>query len=137
MTAGASAAPRPRVLLADDYPAMLKAVSRLLTVDCDVVGSVTDGEALLEAAARLQPDVIVLDVNLPKMHGLEACRRVLQAHPAIKVVVFTATIDADLRAQFLASGASAYVSKTGGEDLLAAIKRVSSEARGAGGYEPA
>jgi DNA-binding NarL/FixJ family response regulator len=113
------------VLLADDYPAMVKAVSRLLTVDCDVVGSVADGEALLEAAARLQPDVVVLDVNLPKVHGLEACRRVLAAHPAIKVVVFTATIDAEIRGQFLAAGASAFVTKTGGEDLLAAIKRVS------------
>ena len=127
MTSDARSAPRPRVLLADDYPAMVKAVSRLLTLDCDVVGSVADGEALLEAADRLQPDVIVLDVNLPKIHGLEACRRVKQAHPEVKIVVFTANSDAEVRKHFLDSGASAYVSKTGGEDLLSAIKRVTGD----------
>ena len=91
MTSGANTAQRPRVLLADDYPGMVKAVSRLLALDCDVVGSVADGGALLEAVERLQPDVIVLDVNLPKIHGLEACRQVMQANPRVKVVVFTAT----------------------------------------------
>ena len=80
----------PRVLIADDYPDMVKAVSRLLMLDFDVVGTVADGAALLEAAARLQPDVIVLDVNLPGIDGLEACRRITQAQPAVKVVVFTA-----------------------------------------------
>ena len=64
----------PRVLLADDYPAMVKAVSRLLALDCEVVGSVDDGRALLEAAQRLQPDVIVLDIELPDMSGYEICR---------------------------------------------------------------
>jgi CheY-like chemotaxis protein len=67
---------RPRVLLADDYPDMVKAVSRLLAVDCEIVGSVTDGSALLQAAQRLQPDVIVLDVNLPNVLSLEACREI-------------------------------------------------------------
>ena len=65
---------RPRVLLADDYPDVVKAVSRLLALDCEIVGSVADGGALLEAAQRLQPDVIVLDVNLPNVHSLEAAR---------------------------------------------------------------
>lgn len=129
MTSGSRAAPRPRVLLADDYPGMVKAVSRLLALDCDVVGSVADGSALLEAAARLQPDVIVLDVNLPKIHGLEACRQVIRANPKVKVVVFTATIDPDIKEQFLDAGASAYVSKTGVEDLLSAIKRLSIDPR--------
>lgn len=129
MTSGASATPRPRVLLADDYPGMVKAVSRLLTLDCDVVGSVADGSALLEAAAQLQPDVIVLDVNLPKIHGLEACRQVLRANPKVKVVVFTAMTDPDIKQQFLDAGASAYVSKTGVEDLLSAIKQLSIDAR--------
>ena len=129
MTSGASATPRPRVLLADDYPGMVKAVSRLLTLDCDVVGSVADGSALLEAAAQLQPDVIVLDVNLPKIHGLEACRQVLRANPTVKVVVFTAMTDPDIKQQFLDAGASAYVSKTGVEDLLSAIKQLSIDAR--------
>jgi len=126
---GASTAPRPRVLIADDYPGMVKAVSRLLTLDCDVVGSVADGSALLEAAAELQPDVIVLDVNLPKIHGLEACRLVMRANPKVRIVVFTATIDPDIRQQFLEAGASAFVSKTGVENLLSAIKQLSIDAR--------
>jgi len=126
---GASTAPRPRVLIADDYPGMVTAVSRLLTLDCDVVGSVADGSALLEAAAELQPDVIVLDVNLPKIHGLEACRLVMRANPKVRIVVFTATIDPDIRQQFLEAGASAFVSKTGVENLLSAIKQLSIDAR--------
>ena len=72
---------RPRVLLADDYPDMVKAVSRLLALDCEIVGSVADGSALLEAAQRLQPDVIVLDVNLPNVHSLEACREITRVNP--------------------------------------------------------
>ena len=129
MTSGASTAPRPRVLIADDYPGMVKAVSRLLTLDCDVVGSVADGSALLEAAERLQPDVIVLDVNLPKIHGLDACRQVMRANPRVKVVVFTATIDPDIKEQFLEAGASAFVSKTGVETLLSAIKQLTIDPR--------
>ena len=72
---------RPRVLLADDYPDILKAVARLLALDCEVVGTVADGGALLEAAQRLQPDVIVLDLSLPNVDGLEACRQIARAHP--------------------------------------------------------
>ena len=81
---------RPRVLLADDYPEMVKAVGRLLALDCEVVGSVADGSALLEAAQRLAPDVIVLDLNLPNVNGLEACRQITRVNPAMKVIMFTA-----------------------------------------------
>ena len=72
---------RPRVLLADDYPDMVKAVSRLLALDCEIVGTVADGGALVETAQRLQPDVIVLDVNLPNVHSLEACREITAREP--------------------------------------------------------
>ena len=72
---------RPRVLVADDHPALMTAVCRLLELDSEVVGSVTDGELLLEAAQRLQPDVIVLDVNLPHLNGLDACRQITQREP--------------------------------------------------------
>jgi len=129
MTSGAGTAARPRVLIADDYPGMVKAVARLLALDCDVVGSVADGGALLDAVERLHPDVVVLDVNLPKMHGLEACRQVIQANPKVKIVVFTATIDPDIKEQFLEAGASAFVSKTGVENLLSAIKQLDIDPR--------
>jgi CheY-like chemotaxis protein len=112
------------VLLADDYPDMVRAVSRLLSLDCEVVGTVTDGSALLEAAERLQPDVIVLDLNLPKVHGLEACRQITQVHPQIRVIVFTAMSDPDVTQRSFEVGASAFVSKLGGDDLLSTIKRL-------------
>jgi DNA-binding NarL/FixJ family response regulator len=103
---------------------MVKAVCRLLALDCEIVGSVADGRALLEAAQRLVPDVIVLDVNLPNVHGLEACRQITQLHPATKVVVFTALNDPEVRDRSLAVGASAFVSKLArAGDLLLAIRR--------------
>jgi CheY-like chemotaxis protein len=119
---------RPRVLLADDYPDMVRAVGRLLAPDCEVVGSVADGSALLEAAQRLRPDVIVLDLNLPNVHGVEACRRITKVNPEMKVIVFTATSDPEVRQRCLDVGASAFVSKlTAAGDLLSAIKRLSAD----------
>jgi DNA-binding NarL/FixJ family response regulator len=112
------------VLLADDYPDMVKAVSRLLALDCEVVGTVADGSALLEAAQRLQPDVIVLDLRLPKVDGLEACRRITQVHPEMRVIVFTAMSDPDISQRSFAVGASAFVSKLAAVDLLSTIRRL-------------
>src|SRR3954463_12883281 len=106
---------RPRVLLADDYPDMVKAVSRLLALDCEIVGSVSDGSALLEMAQRLQPDVIVLDLNLPSVDSLEACREITRVNPAMKVIVFTA-MDPSAGQAFVAAGASAFVSKLASVD---------------------
>jgi CheY-like chemotaxis protein len=111
------------VLLADDYPEMVQAVSSLLAPDCDVVGTITDGSALLEAAQRLEPDVIVLDLNLPHVHGLEACRQITQVHPEIRVIVFTAMKDPAVSQRSFEAGASAFVSKLGG-DLPSTIKRL-------------
>ena len=116
---------RPRVLIADDYPGMVKAVTRLLSLDCEVVGSVGDGGALLEAAERLHPDVIVLDLNLPNVDGLEACRQITQQNPAVKIIVFTAMIDFEVEQRSIAVGASAFVSKLAPvEDLRSAVQRV-------------
>jgi CheY-like chemotaxis protein len=114
---------RPRVLLADDYPDVVKAVSRLLALDCEIVGTVADGSALLEAAQRLQPDVIVLDVNLPNVQSLEACREIRRVNPAIKVIMFSA-IDPNASQAFVDAGASAFVSKLRSVDLLPTIKRL-------------
>jgi DNA-binding NarL/FixJ family response regulator len=114
---------RPRVLLADDFPDMVKAISRLLALDCEIVGTVSDGGALLEEARRLQPDVIVLDANLPNVNSLEACREITRVNPTTKV--FTAMNDAAASQAFLQAGASAFVSKIRAEDLLSTVKRVS------------
>jgi CheY-like chemotaxis protein len=81
---------RPRVLLADDYPAILTSLERLLGDDCEIVGSVSAGLALLEAAARLQPDVVVVDLNLPEVNGIEAYREIRLRTPTTKVILLTA-----------------------------------------------
>ena len=116
---------RPRVLIADDHPDLVKAICRVLALDYEVVGIVADGSAVLEAAQRLQPDVIVLDLNLPNVNGLEACRQITQVNPETKVIVFTAMDDPDLRQRSLEVGASAFVCKVAGDgDLLATINRL-------------
>ena len=115
---------RPRVLLADDYADMVKAVSRLLALDCEIVGSVSDDRALVEAARRLQPDVIVLDVNLRNVQSIEACREIMRVNPTTKVIMFSAMNDPAISHAFLEAGASAFVSKTGAEDLLSTLKRL-------------
>jgi DNA-binding NarL/FixJ family response regulator len=115
---------RPRVLVADDYPEVAKAVCRVLALDCDIVGTVADGSALLEAVQRLEPDVVVLDMNLPNVHGLEACRQLMQLNPAMKVVVFSAVSEPEVSEALIAAGASAFVSKLAGADLPATIRRV-------------
>ena len=113
------------MLIADDHPALMTAVSRLLAMDCDVVGEVVDGALLLQEAQRLQPDVIVLDVNLPNVNGIEACRQITQAHPRIGVIVFTAVVDSTTKDRALAAGAAAFVSKlSGATDLLAEVERL-------------
>jgi len=113
---------RPRVLLADDYPDIVKAISRLLALDCDIVGSVSDGGALLETAQRLQPDVIVLDVNLSNVRSLEACREITRVNPETKVVMFTAVDEPNAKQAFVEAGASAFVSKLSFVDLVSTIK---------------
>jgi DNA-binding NarL/FixJ family response regulator len=113
---------RPRVLIADDHPDMVKAISRLLALDCDVVGAVGDGRAVVEAAQRLQPDVTVIDLNLPTVSGFEACRQITQANPRAKVIMFTAINDPLLRQRSFEMGASAFVCKVATDgDLLSAV----------------
>ena len=115
---------RPRVLIVDDYPDIVKGVSRLLAQDCEIVGSVADGSALLETAQRLQPDVIVLDVNLRNVHSLEACREITRMNPKMKVIMFTALADPHADQAFVEAGACAFVSKFASDDLLSIIKRL-------------
>jgi len=115
---------RPRVLVADDHPAVARAVCRLLAPDCEIVGTVPDGSGLLEAVQRLEPDVIVLDMNLPGIHALETCRQLTDTNPALKVVVFSAMIEPEITDALVAAGASAFVSKLAGADLRATVRRL-------------
>ena len=103
---------------------MSKAVCRVLALDCKVVGTVADGYAVLDAAQRLQPDVIVVDVNLPILNGLEACRQIMQVNPEAKVIMFSALNDPDIKQRSFDVGARAFVFKGAADSLLATVKRL-------------
>jgi DNA-binding NarL/FixJ family response regulator len=100
---------RPRVLIAEDHTGVAKSVCRLLALHCEVVGTIADGSTVLEAAQRLEPDVIVVDLNLPHVHELEACRQLKQVKPEAIVIVFSAMNDPDLKQRSFEVGASAFV----------------------------
>ena len=119
---------RPRVLLADDHTLLLEAFQRLLEPACEVVGRVADGRALLEAAPRLKPDVIVLDIAMPRLNGLDACRQLKQTMPETKLVFLTANEDADLVVEAFQMGASAYLLKnSASSELFTAIQHALAE----------
>lgn len=116
---------RPRVLIADDHTLLLDAFQKLLADHCDVVGQAADGRAVVAAAERLKPDVVVLDISMPQLNGLEAGRQIKQRFRDIKVVFLTMNEDPDLAAEAFRSGASAYVLKrSAGSELVAAIHEV-------------
>jgi len=114
-----------RVLLADDHSLLLDAFEKLLAGQCQIVGKVSDGRALLVAAETLEPEVIVLDIGMPLMNGLEAGREINRRFPAIKLVFLTMNEDADLMAEAFRGGASAYLLKrSAASELSAAIQEV-------------
>lgn len=114
---------RPRVLLADDHPGLIAALGRLFAPDHEVVGSVEDGARLLEEAARLQPDVIVLDLFMPAMNGLDACRALTRMLPRTRIIVLTAEDDAEVKQVALSAGAFAFIEKRAvATDLLPAVR---------------
>ena len=115
----------PRVLLADDHTLLLGAIEKLLSEDCDVVGQVSDGRALVTAAEELKPDVIVLDISMPLLNGVEAARQIKQTLRNVKLVFLTMNEDADLAAEAFRAGASAYLLKRSAtSELPLAIREV-------------
>jgi len=119
--------PRPRVLVADDYPDLLVAFQRLLEPSCEVVGCVADGDALVESLARLRPDVVVVDLFIPPGSGLELCRHIKRTAPETVVIIVSASTDPSIAREALHKGASAFVNKTAAvDDLVPAILRAMS-----------
>jgi len=114
---------RPRVLLADDHRLLREAFAQLLAADCDVVGAVADGRALLAAAPELRPDVVVLDIAMPLLNGLDAARQLRRAMPEVKVIFLTVSEDPDLAAEAFRAGASGFLLKNSATaELLRAIQ---------------
>jgi DNA-binding NarL/FixJ family response regulator len=111
-----------RVVIADDHTLIVEAFKKLLEPACEVVGTVTDGRALLAAARDLRPDVVVLDVAMPLLNGLDAGRSIKKIDRTIRLVFVTACEDPDIAAQALRAGGSAYLLKrSAGAELLTAI----------------
>jgi DNA-binding NarL/FixJ family response regulator len=114
---------RPRILLADDHAMLLAAFQRLLAPTCDVVGTVADGRALLEAAPRLKPDVIVLDISMPLLNGIDACRQLQPKLPDTRWVFLTVNEDPDLAVEAFRLGASGFLLKSSAaSELFSAIE---------------
>jgi DNA-binding NarL/FixJ family response regulator len=114
---------RPRVLLADDHADFLATVARLLDGEYEVVGAVGDGESVLREAARLEPEVVVLDITMPGLNGIEAARMLKAEGDAAAVVVLTVHSDPDYVRAALAAGALGYVVKSRlASDLLPGLK---------------
>ena len=121
-------AERLRVLIVDDHPGVVRAASRVLSFEHDVVGTAASGHEVLAAAESLQPDVVVLDLNMPDVDGVTVCRDLIQRHPRIAVVIFTAGFDADTRRRAMDAGATAFVGKNeGAAALLASLSRIAAE----------
>src|SRR5262245_53783898 len=114
---------RPRVLLADDHTLLLEAFQRLLSDECDIVGTVTDGRALVTEATRLRPDVVVVDVSMPLLNGIDAARQLKELVPETRLVFLTMNEDPELAAEAFRVGASAYlVKRSAASELLTAIR---------------
>jgi DNA-binding NarL/FixJ family response regulator len=115
--------PRPRILMADDHLMLLEAFKALLEPDFEVVGTVTDGRALLEEFSRLHPDVVLLDVAMPLLNGLDAGRQLKAQRRSVKLIYLTMNPDPDLAGEALRLGASGYVLKSSAaQELKQAIQ---------------
>lgn len=116
---------RTTILIADDHTIVVEGLVRLLKDQFDVVGGVSDAAQLLEAAARLRPDVILTDVSMPGLSGIEALRRLKAERSDTKVIVLTMHADAELATEAVRAGASGFLIKhSAGEELFTAIQEV-------------
>ena len=116
---------KPRILLADDHTLVAEAFKRLLEPEFDVVGTVADGRALLRAAPELKPDVVLVDLNMPLLNGLDASEQLKQTAPQIKIIVLTMNEDPDIAAETMEKWASGYLlKKSAGSELLKAVRDV-------------
>ena len=114
---------RPRVLLADDHALLLEAFTALLEPRFEVVGTAADGRALVAAAQKLEPHVILLDISMPLLNGMEAGRQIKRLLPEVALIFLTVNEDANLAADAFRMGASAYLlKKSAASELFAAIE---------------
>jgi DNA-binding NarL/FixJ family response regulator len=116
---------KPRVLMADDHSLILAGLRKLVEVECDVVGTVEDGRALVEAAQKLRPDLILLDISMPLLNGLDAARQLTKLVPESKVIILTMHASPTYATEAFQAGASGYLLKrSAASELSQAIQSV-------------
>ncbi|HQH53465.1 MAG TPA: response regulator transcription factor [Candidatus Hydrogenedentes bacterium] len=116
---------RPRILLADDHVLLLDAFTKLLETEYEIAGVFADGRTLLDEAPKLKPHVIILDISMPLMNGLEAARQLKRKLPDVKLIFVTVNHDPDLAAEAFRIGGSAYLLKSAAaSELFRAIEDV-------------
>ena len=116
---------KPRLLLADDHTLLLEGIRLMLEPEFDLVGSVEDGQALLAAAKTLKPDVILLDISMPVLNGIDAARRLRKLLPSAKLIFLTMHADSDYVAEAFRAGAMGYLLKrAAASELKTAIREV-------------
>jgi len=114
-----------RILLADDHPDVLEKVTQLLEARYDVVGTVSDGQSLVNAVGRLNPDILVIDITMPILTGIEAAKQLKEGGCESKIIFLTVHADPDYVRACLAAGAFGYVVKARMKtDLLHAVQEV-------------
>ena len=120
-----SAKSKPRILLADDHRIVIDGLRQLLEPYFDVVGSVEDGRTLVKKSGKLEPDVIIADISMPLLNGIEAVRHIKEILPGTKIIFLTMHPDVTYAARAFEAGANGYVLKhSASEELVAAIKSV-------------
>ena len=117
---------RIRVLLADDHKPFREALRNMLQRDPDieVAGEAGDGIRAVELARSLLPDVVVMDIRMPRLNGIEAIAQLLAVHPPVKVIVLSVNSERIFASEMLAAGARGYVTKSDAEELPRAIRAV-------------
>jgi DNA-binding NarL/FixJ family response regulator len=115
---------KPRVVIADDHRLVAAGLERLLAAECEIVATTYDSAALLKEVQRVHPDLVVLDMSLPPLNGLDVIREIRRMDPEIRIVIVTMWENPDLAAQAFRAGASAYVLKhCAASELLEAVQR--------------
>ena len=114
---------RPRVLLADDHAMVVAGLRSLIEPEFELVGTATNGRELVEASRTLRPDVVIADISMPLLNGMDATRRIKKENPEVKVVILTMHGDVDFATEAFRAGASGYLLKhSAAEELSTAIR---------------
>jgi DNA-binding NarL/FixJ family response regulator len=116
---------KPRVVIVDDHEMVAEGCRKILEPECDVIGTYADPRALLLDLRQLKPDVVILDVSMPRLNGLDTAREIHRMQPGVRIVFLTMSEDPDIAAEAFRGGASGYlVKRSAGSELVLAVREV-------------